>query len=59
MTAPNATRVIFAGTPEFSTGTLEALIEAGYDVVAVYTQPECHHIPVYQPLSLRQEAAQA
>lgn len=33
-------RVVFAGTPDFSVATLEALIEAGYDVVAVYTQPD-------------------
>ena len=33
-------RVIFAGTPEFSVPALEALIDAGHDVVAVYTQPD-------------------
>lgn len=33
-------RVVFAGTPEFSVPTLEALLEAGHDVVAVYTQPD-------------------
>ena len=26
-------KVIFMGTPDFSVGTLEALIEAGHDVV--------------------------
>ena len=31
-------KVIFMGTPDFSVGTLEALIEAGHEVVlAVYT----------------------
>jgi len=33
-------RVIFAGTPEFSVPALEALITAGHEVVAVYTQPD-------------------
>jgi len=28
------------GTPEFSVGTLESLIEAGHEVVAVFTQPD-------------------
>jgi len=32
-------RIIFMGTPEFSVPTLSALIEAGHDVVAVYSQP--------------------
>ena len=29
-------RIIFAGTPEFSVPTLEALIHSDYEVVAVY-----------------------
>ena len=33
-------RVIFMGTPDFSVGTLEALIEAGHEVVLVVTQPD-------------------
>ncbi|MEO1940769.1 MAG: methionyl-tRNA formyltransferase [Candidatus Thioglobus sp.] len=33
-------RVIFAGTPDFSVGILEALNQAGYDIVDVYTQPD-------------------
>jgi methionyl-tRNA formyltransferase len=32
-------RIIFMGTPEFSVPTLEALIKAGHEVAAVYTQP--------------------
>ncbi len=32
-------RVVFMGTPEFSATTLQALIDAGHDIVAVYTQP--------------------
>ncbi|MFP3499600.1 methionyl-tRNA formyltransferase, partial [Pseudomonas sp. SIMBA_059] len=34
-----ALRIIFMGTPEFSVPTLRALVEAGHEVVAVYTQP--------------------
>lgn len=78
MISPENTRVIFAGTPEFSTGALQALLDAKYNVIAVYTQPdrpkgrgnkltkspvkelaEANNIPVYQPVSLRKEAAQA
>ena len=78
MISPENTRVIFAGTPEFSTGALQALLDAKYNVIAVYTQPdrpkgrgnkltkspvkelaEANNIPVYQPLSLRKEDAQA
>ena len=33
-------RIIFAGTPDFSVPSLEALLAAGQDVVAVYTQPD-------------------
>ncbi|TNE61474.1 MAG: methionyl-tRNA formyltransferase [Alphaproteobacteria bacterium] len=32
-------RIAFMGTPEFSLPTLDALIAAGHDVAAVYTQP--------------------
>lgn len=32
-------RVIFMGSPEFSVPTLEAILDAGHDVVAVYAQP--------------------
>jgi len=32
-------RVIFMGTPDFSVPALDALIEAGHEVVAVYCQP--------------------
>lgn len=48
--------LIFMGTPAFSATTLQALVEAGYKVVAVYSQPprpsgRGHHIsrsPVHQ-----------
>ncbi len=32
-------RLVFMGTPEFSVPTLSALIDAGHDIVAVYSQP--------------------
>lgn len=32
-------RVVFMGTPDFSVSVLDALIEAGHDVAAVYCQP--------------------
>ncbi|MEM9210871.1 MAG: methionyl-tRNA formyltransferase [Pseudomonadota bacterium] len=32
-------RVVFMGSPEFSVPSLEAIVEAGHDVVAVYCQP--------------------
>jgi methionyl-tRNA formyltransferase len=32
-------RIAFMGTPPFSVPTLEALVKAGHDVVAVYSQP--------------------
>lgn len=33
-------RIVFMGTPEFAVGTLQALEEGGYNVVAVVTQPD-------------------
>lgn len=33
-------KVIFMGTPDFSVGTLEALVEAGHEVVLAVTQPD-------------------
>ncbi len=32
-------RIIFMGTPDFAVPTLRAILEAGHEVVAVYTQP--------------------
>jgi methionyl-tRNA formyltransferase len=32
-------RIIFMGTPDFSVPTLNALINAGHDIIAVYSQP--------------------
>ena len=33
-------RIVFMGTPEFAVGTLRKLVEGGYNVVAVVTQPD-------------------
>lgn len=33
-------KVIFMGTPEFSVGTLEAILDAGHEVVLAVTQPD-------------------
>ena len=33
-------RIVFMGTPDFAVKTLEKIIENGYDVVAVVTQPD-------------------
>ena len=33
-------RIVFMGTPDFAVPSLRALIEAGHDVCAVYTQPD-------------------
>ena len=33
-------RIVFAGTPEFAVPALDALVTAGHDVAAVYTQPD-------------------
>ena len=34
------TRVVFMGTPEFAVPSLDALLDAGYQVVGVFTQPD-------------------
>ncbi|KAB2935760.1 MAG: methionyl-tRNA formyltransferase [Candidatus Contendobacter sp.] len=71
-------RLIFAGTPDFAVPSLQALLDAGYSVEAIYTQPDrpagrgrqlrasplkacavAAGIPVYQPATLRDAAAQA
>ncbi|SIS14041.1 methionyl-tRNA formyltransferase [Aquipseudomonas alcaligenes] len=33
-------RIVFAGTPEFAAQHLQALLDAGREIVAVYTQPD-------------------
>lgn len=34
------TRVVFMGTPEFAVPSLDALLDAGYEVAGVFTQPD-------------------
>ena len=33
-------RVVFMGTPDFAVPSLQALLDAGHEVAAVYTQPD-------------------
>lgn len=33
-------RLIFMGTPDFAVGVLDAILDAGHEVAAVYTQPD-------------------
>ena len=33
-------RVVFMGTPDFAAASLEAVLDAGYEVAAVFTQPD-------------------
>lgn len=52
-------RIIFMGTPEFAVATLEALVENGYNVVAVVTQPDKpvgRHGSILQPSAVKQFA---
>jgi methionyl-tRNA formyltransferase len=70
--------IIFAGTPEFAVPALKALIEAGFNISMVLTQPDRpagrgmkltaspvkqlavqHHLPIYQPESLKPAEVQA
>jgi methionyl-tRNA formyltransferase len=39
MEEAGAMRLVFMGTPEFSVPALDALVEAGHEIAAVYTQP--------------------
>ncbi len=71
-------RIIFAGTPDFATPCLQALLKSRHEVVAVYSQPDRpagrgrkltpspvkklaveYGLPVFQPMSLRDEKSQA
>ena len=52
-------RIVFMGTPEFAVETLRALVENGYNVVAVVTQPDKpvgRHGSVLQPSQVKQYA---
>ena len=33
-------RIVYLGTPEFAVASLQALVEGGYNVVAVVTMPD-------------------
>ena len=33
-------KLVYMGTPDFAVPTLEALVQAGHEVAAVYTQPD-------------------
>ena len=33
-------RIVFMGTPEFAVPSLKALVEAGYEICGVFTQPD-------------------
>lgn len=39
MTTPIRRRVVFMGTPDFAVPALQAILNAGHEVVAVYSQP--------------------
>ena len=52
-------RIVFMGTPEFAVGTLKRLVEDGYNVVAVVTQPDKpvgRHQTSLQPSQVKQYA---
>lgn len=54
-------RIVFMGTPEFAVETLRALVENGYNVVAVVTQPDKpvgRHGSVLQPSAVKQYAVE-
>ena len=54
-------RIVFMGTPEFAVATLQALVENGYQVVAVVTQPDKpvgRHGSVLQPSAVKQYATE-
>ncbi len=52
-------RIVFMGTPEFAVGTLQRLVEGGYNIVAVITQPNKpvgRHGSVLAPSAVKQYA---
>ena len=52
-------RIVFMGTPEFAVESLKALVENGYNVVAVVTQPDKpvgRHQEQLQPSAVKQYA---
>ena len=53
MTTPENQTIIFLGTPDFAVASLNALVEAGYNVVAVVTAPDK---PAGRGMQLQQSA---
>lgn len=54
-------RITFMGTPEFAVETLRALVDGGYNVVAVVTQPDKpvgRHQDTLQPPAVKQYAVE-
>ena len=54
-------RIIFMGTPEFAVESLKRLVEGGYNVVAVVTQPDKpvgRHRDTLQPSQVKQYAVE-
>lgn len=52
-------RIVFMGTPEFAVESLKSLVEGGYNVVAVVTQPDKpvgRHQDTLQPSAVKQYA---
>lgn len=52
-------RIVFMGTPEFAVGSLQRLVENGYNVVGVVTQPDRpvgRHQNTLQPSEVKQYA---
>ena len=52
-------RIVFMGTPEFAVESLKSLVEGGYNVVAVVTQPDKpvgRHQDTLQPSQVKQYA---
>ena len=52
-------RIVFMGTPEFAVESLKSLVEGGYNVVAVVTQPDKpvgRHQDTLQPSQIKQYA---
>ena len=57
----NELRIVFMGTPEFAVGTLSALVDGGYNVVAVVTQPDRpvgRHQQTLQPTAVKRYAVE-
>ena len=41
-------RIVFMGTPDFAVPSLQALIDAGHEICAVYTPVSYTHLDVYK-----------